>query len=54
MPLTITYHWDFGDGYTSDEEIPTHKMKIDPFYGIIGWYSYKGGYKIAASQWRKI
>ena len=34
MPLTITYHWDFGDGYTSDEEIPTHKWLRAGLYTV--------------------
>ena len=39
---------------SGDPAVMHDLLKIDPFYGIIGWYSYKGGYKIAASQWRKV
>jgi hypothetical protein len=28
--------------------------KIDSHYGLIGWYSHKGGYKISAYRWEKI
>lgn len=36
-----------------DPAVMDDLLKIDPFYGIIAWYSYKGGYKISAAQWRQ-
>lgn len=39
---------------TGDPAVMDDLLKVDPFYGIIAWYSYKGGYKISFSQWRKV
>jgi PKD repeat protein len=30
----LTYHWDFGDGHTSNEKDPTHQYNAFTIYGI--------------------
>ena len=40
--MAIVYHWDFGDGSSSTEEVPTHE------------YTYPGRYTVTLTVWDDI